>query len=211
MSAQGWRPATLVLLVSAWLALPGNLPLWRELWPMPELAGSGGVLLAVGLFVWIVAALYMLLSLLAWRRVLKPVLLLFLLLAAANSYFMMQYSAVIDASMLANATHADAREMRETLSWTLLLSLLLIAGLPGWWLLRQELVFRRCLPQSRRNLTGAALGLTAVLLVTLLMYQDLASLMRNHQQVRYLVNPLNTFYAVGKLASDSLSNMRKTR
>ncbi len=210
MRTQGWRPATLILLVSALLALAGNLPLWRTVWPLPELHGLRGVLFALGLFIWIVAALYMLLSLLAWKRLLKPVLLLLLLTAAANSYFMLQYGVVIDASMMANVAHTDAREVRDLLSWTLLLSLLLLGILPGWWLLRQQLVFRPFWSQTWRNLTGAVIGLVVLLLVTLLMYQDLASLMRNHKQVRYLVNPLNTLYASGKLAGDALFHVNKT-
>ena len=210
MRAQGWRPAMLILMVSAWLALAGNLPLWRTVWPLPELVGLRGVLFALGLFVWIVAALHMLLSLMAWKRVLKPVLMLLLLTAAANSYFMLQYGVVIDATMMANVAHTDAREVRDLLSWTMLLSLVLLGILPGWWLLRQQLVFRPFWSQTWRNLTGAVIGLVVLLLLTLLMFQDLASLMRNHKQVRYLVNPLNTVYASGKLAGDALFHVNKT-
>ncbi len=82
--------------------------------------------------------------------------------------------------------------------------------MPGWWLLRQQLVFRPFWSQTWRNLTGAVIGLVVLLLLTLLMYQDLASLMRNHKQVRYLVNPLNTVYASGKLAGDALFHVNKT-
>lgn len=207
---QGWRPALLILLVGCWLALAGNLPLWRTVWPMPELAGARGVLFAFGLFVWIVAALQILLSLVAWKWLLKPVLLLLVLIAAANSYFMLQYGVVIDTTMMANVANTDAREVRDLLSWTLLLIVVLLGVLPGWWLLRQQLALRAFWPQAWRNLAGAAIGLTVLLLVTLLMFQDLASLMRNHKQVRYLVNPLNTLYAGGKLAVDSLSHVSKT-
>jgi len=208
--ARGWRPALLILLVSVWLALAGNLPLWRTVWPLPELAGARGVWFAAGLFVWIVAALQMLLSLLAWKWLLRPALLLLLITAAANSYFMLQYGVVIDATMMANVANTDVREVRDLLSWTMLLVALLLGVLPGWWLLRQRLAFRPMWPQAWRNLAGAALGLTVLLLVTLLMFQDLASLMRNHKQVRYLVNPLNTVYASGKLAGDALFHVNKT-
>ncbi|MEO7938501.1 MAG: phosphoethanolamine transferase domain-containing protein, partial [Burkholderiaceae bacterium] len=200
----------MILLVSCWLALAGNLPLWRTIWPLPELAGPRGVLFAVGLFVWIVAALQLLLSLLAWKWVLRPVLLLLMLIVAANSYFMLQYGVVIDATMMANVANTDVREVRDLLSWTMLLIVLLLGVLPGWWLLRQKLVFRPLWPQAWRNLAVATLSLTVLLLVTLLMFQDLASLMRNHKQVRYLVNPLNTLYASGKLAGASLFHVTRT-
>ena len=203
------RPAALVLLASCWLALIGNLPLWRTVWPLPELAGWRGLAFAVGLFAWIVAALSMLLSLLAWNRIFKPVLLLLLLTAAANSYFMLQYGVVIDATMMANVVNTDAREVRDLVSWTLLLNLLVLALLPGWWLMRQQLVQRRWWPQAWRNLVGAGVALVVLVLLTLLMYQDLASLMRNHKQVRYLVNPLNSLYASAKLALDRVPHARR--
>jgi lipid A ethanolaminephosphotransferase len=43
-----------------------------------------------------------------------------------------------------------------------------------------------------------------VVAVTLLSYQQLASLMRNHKALRYMVNPLNTVYAGTRLAVDQL-------
>jgi len=199
---RAWRPVALILLVSAWLALAGNLPLWRTIWSMPELAGWRGTLFAAGMFVWIVAALAMPLSLLAWKGVLKPVLLLLLLMAAASSYFMLQYGVVIDATMMANVANTDVREAQDLLSWPLLLSIGLIAVLPGWWLLRQPIAVYRFGAQAWRNLVVAVVALLVLLGVTLLAFQDLASLMRNHKQVRYLVNPLNTLYASGKLAFD---------
>ena len=44
------------------------------------------------------------------------------------------------------------------------------------------------------------LGLTLTLIMVLLVFQDFASLMRNHTHLRYLINPLSSFYSVGYLA-----------
>ena len=209
-SRGGWRPLGLILLVSCWLVLAGNLPLWRTIWPLPELAGWRGAAFAAAMFVWIVAALTLLLSLLAWRRVLKPAMLLLLLIAASSSYFMLQYGVVIDATMMANVANTDVREVRDLLSWPLLLSIGVIAVLPGWWLSRQPIALRPIGSQALRNLGGAVVALLVLLGVTLLAFQDLASLMRNHKQVRYLVNPINTLYAAGKLAANQFSQATRT-
>ena len=109
----------LALVLSGWLALAGNLPLWRATWALPELAGWRGLLFSLGLAVWITSALMVLLSLLAWPRLLKPVAFLLLLATAASSYFMLQYSVVIDATMLANVVNTDAREVSDLMSWSL--------------------------------------------------------------------------------------------
>ena len=69
---RGWKPLTLVLLVSAWLALVGNLALWRTIWALPELNGWRGMVFSLALAAWIGSALVVLLSLLAWPRLFKP-------------------------------------------------------------------------------------------------------------------------------------------
>ena len=194
----------LALLLSGWLALAGNLPLWRALWALPETAGWRGLLFSLGLAVSITAALMFLLSLLAWPRLVKPLAALLLVAAAASTYFMLQYGVVIDATMMANVFHTDAREARDLLSWPLLLSLVLLAGLPLWWLLRQPITRRPIWSQIWRNLLSASMALAVLALVTIASFQDLASLMRNHEQVRYLINPLNVVYASGKLLADQL-------
>ena len=58
----GWRPRTVVLLLGAWMALAGNLPLWRTIWALPEVSGPRGLLFSFALAVWIGAALVALLK-----------------------------------------------------------------------------------------------------------------------------------------------------
>ena len=200
-----WR---LALLLSLWLALIGNLPLWRAVWALPEHSGARGLVFSIGLAIWIAAALTALLGLLSWPRVFKPLALFLLLAAAVSSAFMLQYGVVIDSTMLANAVNTDLREVRDLLSWPLIGSLLLVAGLPAWWLLRQPVLRLGFWPQAWRNALVVCAGLVVVLVVTLAAYQDLASLMRNHKHVRYLVNPLNVVYGAGKLLTEQLPRAR---
>ena len=206
----GWRPRTVVLLLGAWMALAGNLPLWRTIWALPEVSGPRGLLFSFALAVWIGAALVALLSLLAWPRILKPAGLLLLVIAASSTYFMLQYSVVIDATMMANVVNTDAREVRDLLAWPLLGSLVVLALLPGLWLWRQPIAWRPLGGQAWRNLVAALLALAVLGAVTVAAYQDLASLMRNHKHVRYLFNPLNVLYGGGKLAADAVPRASQT-
>ncbi len=194
----------LALVVSGWLATMGNVPLWRALWALPEHSGLRGLLFAAGFAGLIGAATMALLSLLAWPRVFKVVASLLLITAASSTYFMLQYGVVIDATMMANVMHTDARETRDLLSWWLALSLVLIAGIPMIWLFRQKLVERSLWSHAWRNLLAALAAVVVMVGVLLASYQDMASLMRNHKDVRYLINPLNALYGVGKLAADQV-------
>ena len=197
------RPRVAVWGLALWLASVGNLPLWQRI------DGLGGtptqrLALIVGLGLLLVGALAALLSLLAWPRVLRPAASALLLVAAFNTHFMWQYGVVIDPTMLANVVHTDVREVRDLLSWALPGTVLLVAGLPLWALWRRPLALRSLGPQAVRNLTGALAALALLVAAALMSYQGLASLMRNHKDLRYMANPLNTVYAGARLAVDQL-------
>ncbi len=197
------RPGLAVWGLALWLASVGNLPLWQRI---DALGGSPAqrLLLIAGMGAVIAAALVVLLSLLAWPRVFRPVATGLLLVTAFNTHFMWQYGVVIDPTMLANALHTDAREVRDLLSWSMPGTVLLVAGLPLWALWRRPLALRRAWPQAGRNLVGALSALALLVAAALLSYQGLASLMRNHKDLRYMANPLNTVYAGARLAVDQL-------
>jgi lipid A ethanolaminephosphotransferase len=197
------RPAVAVWALALWLACVGNLPLWQRI---DALGGAPAhrIALIAGLGLLVLGAIAALLSLLAWPRVFRPAASALLLMAAFNTHFMWQYGAVIDPTMLANVVHTDVREVRDLLSWSLPGTVLLVAGLPLLVIWRWPVAKRRWLPQTVRNALGALSGLVLVVLAALLSYQGLASLMRNHKDLRFMINPLNTVYAGTRLAVDQL-------
>ena len=204
-----WHPLSLLLVLALWLSTAGNLPLWRALWALTDNHGLRTDLGLLGFGLIVMAATTVLLSLLVWPRWRKPVGVLLLLVAVANSYFMHTYGVVIDPTMMANTVQTDVREVRDLLSWSLLAALALGVVLPGWWWWRQPV---QQLPT--RRLLGWQLGLAGLALVLMLVviwasFQDLASTMRNHKSLRYMLNPFNTMYAstrlvVGQTAQVSL-------
>ena len=108
-------PAVLVWGASAWMAVAGNLPLWREMDSLGVLHTAGGGLLAFALAGVIAAAVAALLSLLAWRATLKPLIVLLLIVTAVTMHFMLRYNVVIDSGMLVNALQTDTRETADLL------------------------------------------------------------------------------------------------
>ena len=190
------RPATAIILAALWIATIANLALWRALAGLPELANGRGLAFGIAFGVMIAAVHVALLSLLAWRWTLKPVLALVLLSAAVGAYFMLTYGVVIDRTMMVNVLLTDTREARELLSWRLLGALLLLGVLPLALLWRTPLRWATPLRQAGHNaiLLVAACALLAG--AGGLFFQDLSATMRNHTQLRYLINPLNSFYAI---------------
>jgi lipid A ethanolaminephosphotransferase len=197
------RPGVIVWTLALWLAVAGNLPLWQRVHSLVD-SPARQLALFAGLGLMVAGATAALLSLLAWPRVFRPVATVMVLVAAFNSHFMWHYGAVIDPTMLANVLQTDAREVRDLLSWSLPITVLLLAGPALWWIWRRRMSARSGLRQAALNTLGAVFGIIVVAVATFATYQDLASLMRNNKSLRYMINPLNTVYAGTRLAMERL-------
>jgi len=195
------HPARVIVLISLWLATACNVPLWRAVLDLPGERGLGRIAFLLAFMVLVCAGNVAVLGLLAWRFTLKPVLAIAVLAAAFGCYFMSAYGIVIDTHMLTNVLQTDAHEAAGLFTWRLPLTVLALAGPPLWWLQRQRV---RALPWGRRLVRQAwlVLGALAVgVLCLLAVFQPFSSAMRNHTQLRYMINPLNSVYAVGNLVA----------
>ena len=197
----GMRPLWAVVLASIWIASVCNVALWRALARLPDLSSIQAVTVSMALALVIGLATAGLLSLLAWRWTLKPAIMLFCVSAAFSAYFMMAYGVVIDKSMIINALQTDARETRDLLNWRLLATVLMLAVLPCGLLWRQRIRLQGPMRQAVSNLAGLLAACALLVLVVALFFQSIASVMRNNPQMRYLINPLNSFYALGLVAA----------
>ena len=196
------RAAVAVWGLALWLALVGNLPLWQRIDGMSGPLAHRVALIA-GLGSLLTGAIAALLWLLAWPRVFRPVASGLLLVAGANSYFMWGYGVVMVPTMLASTLHTVTREVRDLLSWALLAVLLFVAGPPLWALWRQPLVLRGGWHRAGRNAAGALAAFALLILAVLINFQGLASLMRNHKDLRYMANPLNSVYAAVRVSGEN--------
>ena len=195
-----WHPTALLLILALWLATVGNLPLWKALWKLPETHGLQAVVTLGSLVLVVLAATVLLLGLFIWPRWLKPAGIALLLITASSSYFMSSYGIVIDPSMLTNVVQTDMGEALDLLSWPLVVTLALGAVLPGIWWWRQPV---RTVGTGRlmaQQLGTGLLGLVVAIAMLWISFQDVASLMRNHKTLRYMINPFNTVYAVARVS-----------
>jgi lipid A ethanolaminephosphotransferase len=142
-------------------------------------------------FMAITALHFILLCLVASRWTIKPLLSALLIATAMAVYYMHEYTVFLDATMLRNVLHTQAKEARELLTPGLLTTLFLYAMVPIALLLRIRIVRRSW---SRALLVrSACLGVAIVVAATSvwLNYQPLSALWRNQPEVRYLVTPAN--------------------
>ena len=192
------------LLLAGWITLFGNLALWSRL---GALARQGSLptqplltLLAIAAVSAAITA--MLLAALAWPRVFKPAAVLLLLVTATVQHTMLTYGTVIDQGMVRNVLQTDFTELRDQVGPGLLLQWLLVAGLPLAWLLPRTLLPTGVLRRIATN--GLAVGVSLAIAAggVLGIYTTLAPLVRNHMELRFMLNPvvpvLSTVATVGK-------------
>jgi lipid A ethanolaminephosphotransferase len=208
-AAPTWSRFSLALVVAVWLATVGNISLWKNLDALPEVMGWRGLGFMVAFGVAIAAVAFSLLILCAWPVLLKGVAVVMLISAAASSFFMLSYGIVIDASMMANVAGTDAREVADLLSWRLVTTLLFVGIVPAIWVSSRPLRGAPPIKRFLQNVLLAIVGFGVAIGATLLVFQDFASVMRNHKQIRYMINPMNGLYASVRLAIDQIPHQQK--
>ena len=187
---------TLIVLASIIMASVGNLSLWQTLMALPDNTGWRGLAFGVAFGLMIASTLTALMSLLAWRWTLKPTITVLLLLSAFATHYMLTYGIVVDTPMVINVFQTDTREARDQITWRLGLTVTLLGVLPSVWFWRQPWLTLSVGQQLFRNSGLLIASLLITLGTTQLVFQDFASLMRNHTQLRYQINPLNSVYAL---------------
>ena len=210
IQTNAWHPAWIALLGSLWLASAGNYALWQQVHQLPEVNGLRGLAFTLGFGLIITCALTSLLSLFNWGKLLKPVLTVFFFSAASGAYFMMSYGIVIDSTMITNVIQTDTKEALDLFNWRMLVSFAILGLLPAWVLWKTPIKSLRVGQQLLGNALMAVLSIGILLASLLAVFQDFSSIMRNHTQLRYLINPLNSYYAIGMVAAKPFQRDNKT-
>ncbi|MFS2094719.1 phosphoethanolamine transferase [Pseudomonas sp. Pseusp11] len=184
------RPEWVTLVSSAFLLAGFNLVLWQHLFDITAADGQG-IVMRVAFGLMILAAFNIVLTLLAFRPVMKPVLTLIFLISAGVAYFMSQYGVLIDAGMLRNFAETNATEVRDLLSLKLLVYILLLGVLPSWLLWKIPVNYRRWHRELLSKVLVSVASVAVIGGVALVNYQGLSSLFRNHHELRLMVVPSN--------------------
>ncbi|MDF1630816.1 MAG: phosphoethanolamine--lipid A transferase [Alcanivoracaceae bacterium] len=196
LSRKAVSPYVMVLLLAVWLAVFGNMPLWRSLADVAApawqqnlwLAGFALLLVEISSFVFI---------LVAWPHLFKPLATVLLLAAGFASYFMTTYGTVIDPGMVTNVFDTDMAEAMDLLSWSMIQSVAIVSLLPIWFLWSRPLQWKPALSQAGYNVVAASVVLVMIVLTALPFYQGLTSVMRSHPDFRYQLNPASSVYSTG--------------
>ncbi|MBC8878096.1 MULTISPECIES: phosphoethanolamine transferase [Pseudomonas] len=184
------RPEVVTLLASAFLLLGFNINLWQHLFSITS-ADSKGLAMRFAFGLMIFCVFNIVLTLLAFRRVLKPVLISLFMISAGVVYFMTEYGVMIDAGMFRNFAETNVTEVQGLLSLKLALYILLLGIVPSLILWKLPISYRRWHLELFSKLLVTVACCVAIGAVALANYQGLSSLFRNHHELRLMVVPSN--------------------
>ncbi|UHQ23120.1 phosphoethanolamine--lipid A transferase [Lysobacter sp. 5GHs7-4] len=211
----GYRPElsveTLALLASAFFTVFCNGSFFAAVARTGALQGPSGWLTGFSLLAMIAALNMLLLCLVLYRPIAKPVLAVLLLTTAMAVRYMGEYTVYLDTDMIRNILHTDGKESGELISWRLLPSLFLYGVLPSLLLWRVRLKPR---PFKRAVLIRVACVIGAVAIAcgaALLSFQNLSSLMRNHKELRHLITPGNYVMSLARVGLEDQAGKHRAR
>ncbi len=202
------RPECVTLLASGFLLVGFNVNLWQHLFAITS-ADTKGIAMRIAFGVMIFCVFNIFLTLIAFRRIFKPVLTLMFMISAGVVYFMTEYGVMIDAGMFRNFAETNVTEVQGLLSLKLIVYILLLGVLPSFLLWKTPINYRRW---HRELFSKLVVGVVCSLVIggaALANYQGLSSLFRNHHELRLMVVPSNYIGAsAGYLSEQIISAQR---
>ncbi|WP_434211935.1 phosphoethanolamine transferase [[Pseudomonas] boreopolis] len=173
--------------------------------------GWPGTMAATSLWAIIAASTSLLLGLVLIRPAAKPLLAAVVLLAAACSYYMGEYTVHIDDDMMRNILRTDLKEASELATWSFAGHLLIYGLLPAVLLWRLNIPRLPLLRSLARRAALIGLAVTVMVLSIVACSQQVFPLLRNHKDLRSLITPGNALVALGRVAFDRKQPAREAR
>ena len=188
------RMETLVLVIVVYLVTTANGAWWSAVAQGRDWSHPANWLFVACCFTTLVGLHFVLIAPFAFRRIVRVLLSVLVIVTAAVTYYMHTFAVMLDPTMIQNVLRTDAHEVRDLLSWSL------VAWVLGWsiapvafiWLVRLGPV-----PPLRALVVRSACVLGALLIAVLAVLpvsRDFSSFMRNQREARYLITPGNFLY-----------------
>lgn len=188
----------LCILVALWIVATANHSFWALLFTVNG-TGIQTWLFVASVAVAMTALNTLVLRLLSPEPLIRIMLSILLVIAAATSWFMDTYGVSIDIDMVRNLVQTNPAEAMDFVGWPLLWRMLWQAGLPILMVWQVPLRASTWTQASLQYVTCAALCLVVFVAVSLPMYASYASFFRNQRSAEQLLAPGNVIRAATKL------------
>jgi lipid A ethanolaminephosphotransferase len=179
----------LTLLTAIFIVLFDNSLFWHSLSSRLGTDSFSHLLFMAMGGITLILAFNILLSLLAFKPIVKPFLVLVLLTAAAVGYFSDTFGVVVDKTMIYNVLETDFSEASELLTWPLAAHLFFYGMAPAILVILTRIRFRAT---SRELMVRSGVVLCSLAIITALFfvnYKEVVLFGRKNRDLRMLINP----------------------
>lgn len=159
----------------------------------PIFEGNFGFFLSLSISLFTVIALS--LCLLCIGRATKPILILFILIAAFSAYYMNTFNVVIDKHMIRNIIDTNIKEAADLFTGKLLFYALALEIVPSIWIYHQKIVKTK---QLKAFYNRALLIIILLLLLAgqaLVYSKNYSSFLQEQKLIRLYITPLTPIYS----------------
>jgi lipid A ethanolaminephosphotransferase len=197
----------LIIIVALYLVATANIGFFEQVLNVYPFSKNIGFILSItGL---LFGLMWLVLQLLCYRPIAKPVLIALLITAAICGYFTDAYGTIFDTNMLINSMETDQAEAMGLFAPSMVIRLLILGVLPA--LIISKISLKRYTWQrSILQKTVTLILSIALIAACLLPFGDqYASFFRQHKQVRSYANPITPIYSMVKLGENYVNELRR--
>ncbi|MBF2719318.1 phosphoethanolamine--lipid A transferase [Psychrobacter sp. NG254] len=197
----------LLIIVALYLVATANIGFFEQVLTVYPFGQNIGFILSItGL---LFGLMWLVLQLLCYRPIVKPVLIVLLITAAICGYFTDAYGTIFDTNMLINSMETDQAEAMGLFAPSMVIRLLLLGVLPAFIISRIHLK-RFTWQRSILQKTATLILSIALIAACLLPFGDqYASFFRQHKEVRSYANPITPIYSMIKLGQNYVDELRR--
>lgn len=181
-------------MAAIWFATAYNFPLWQQIGHLRGGFSAANLGFVAVLWLLIIFFFNAMLNLLLWPRLSKALLFSLCIASAMVAYYIGHYGVLIDSTMIQNAVQTDVREVRDLISPAMIVFVFLLGVLPALGLLRIRVRAQAWAEILWMKLGMFGLSCLLVIAGVYMFYPDMASLARNHRELRYMLVPSNYLY-----------------
>jgi len=195
----------LIIYVSTLLTFCYNQPFYTNVLKVYPFEGDNKLFI-ISLVFLMFALLIVLLSLISFHKILKPLLITIVITSSFTLYFMNTYNIVIDDTMIRNALQTNFNESLDLFSFKLVLYLLFFGLIPSYFIYRVKILSYSFKRELYLRLKNILLSLVIIILILLSFSKYYSSFFREHKSLRYYVNPTYWIYSIGNYVSKTFTD-----
>ncbi|RDL29544.1 phosphoethanolamine transferase EptA [Photobacterium damselae] len=180
-----------IALIALFFTLIQNIGLWHHLSDLFSKEPPHSWIFVATIPLFIFFALNIIFTLLIWpvaHRIFIPII---IILSSLATYGMYTYGTFFDYGMIVNIFETNTGEATSYLSWGLVPWFLIICVLPIVVLSLTKVMFKPFWKELLSKLISIVVSVVVIAVIAGFYYKDYASLVRNHSEIKALLNPTN--------------------